>query len=159
MMLPTAVASFCWANPAGTAAGIGTASLGTALTRSVDIALDVEVMTPALAPAFMVIRMPPQMALELLLCDFLGLAVVRIGIRTVAKFDSLIIVAAPAPAPVPIPIPISVSALSLARLRHPEEAEHGRGGAAYSKPERLAAGPSFTGDNLCQVIEPSVVHV
>ena len=59
MMLPAAVASFSWANPAGTAGGIGAAGLGTAITRSVDIALVVEVIALILlAFALVVVGMP-----------------------------------------------------------------------------------------------------
>jgi hypothetical protein len=68
MVLSTAVAVNRRANSAGAAGGISAAILGAALTRSIDIARGVDVITPVpLALALVVVGMPPQVPLARLL--------------------------------------------------------------------------------------------
>jgi hypothetical protein len=122
-------------NPAGGAAGIEAATLRAAFSRSIDIALGVDVITPVVAFALEIVRVLLQMLLGFLLRDFLGLTVVPSRIRTMADLDLLVFVL--------VPVPVSVLVVVLVvfvpmagdrRLRDPQESEHSRRRAAHGQP-------------------------
>jgi hypothetical protein len=92
--------------------------------------------------------------LGLLLAEVFCLAVIAGRIGAMADLGLLILVVLP----VPSIVLFLVLAASESRLVHAEETEHRGSRAARDETERLAAGPGFTRDRLCQLIEPSVIH-